>query len=115
MKTLGRLERVRVRRTGGTKWADFNAKIDTGAKWSRIGVREAAKLKLGPIEDVRSIGTSDGGTELRPVVRASVRIGGRRVTVQFTVSTGKGGVLIGRRTLHNRFKVDVTRKYVTLP
>src|SRR5207249_4106338 len=108
-------EYVVIRRAKGKKWNYFNATIDTGAKWSRIGVTEAAQLKLGPIEDVRRIGTSDGGSELRPVVPATVRIGGRQVTVHFTVSTGKEGVLIGRRTLRNRFTVDPAKKHLSVP
>lgn len=102
MKTIGRRENVKVRRTNGRKWGHFEAKIDTGAKWSRIGVMEAAILKLGPIEEVSRI-------------PATVRIGGRQVTVRFTVSTGKEGVLIGRRTLRNRFKVDAARKHLSVP
>ena len=116
MKRLGVHEHVLVRPVKGNKeWTKFKAKLDTGANWSRIGVRQAAKLKLGPIEDSQSIRTSGGGIELRLVVPAKVRIARHQVIVHFTVSTKKSGVPIGRRTLRKRFIVDPAIKYLSFP
>lgn len=115
MKTLGIWEKIFVRRIKGAKWTKFNAKFDTGAEWSRIWLKDAARLKLGPIEDTQRIRTSGGGRQLRPVVPATVRIAGRRVTVHFTVSNRKAGILIGRRTLRKRFIVDPAKKHLSTP
>lgn len=113
--TLGRQEKVAIRAVGGKSWKRFTAKLDTGAVWSRIGAKKAAALKLGPIGDVRSIRTSDGGEQRRVIVPASLRIGDRRIAAHFTVSTAKPGVLIGRRTMGGRFRIDPKRRYLTKP
>lgn len=114
-ETLGLREKVAIRPVSGGKWQMFTAKLDTGAAWSRIGARKAAKLKLGPIVDVKSIGTSDGGSQLRLVVPASLRIASRQIAVNFTISMTKPGVLIGRRTMGNRFSIDPKKRYLAMP
>jgi hypothetical protein len=115
LKTLGRLEHVLIRRDVNAKWQPFDAKIDTGAFWSRIGAKEAARLRLGPISDVRTITTSNGGKERRVLVPAKLRIAGIRIAAHFTVSPRKSGVLIGRRTLGKRFRVSPSRRYLNVP
>jgi len=110
--TLGLREKVAIRDGDGT-WHRFTAKLDTGAAWSRIGVRKAAKLKLGPILDVIDIGTSDGGTQRRILVPASLRIAIFQIDARFTVSMSKPGVLIGRRTMGSRFRVDPKKSYLS--
>ena len=112
MESLGLREYVLIRPQNGRKWKRFEAKIDTGAKWSRIGVREAIKLGLGPIVDVVTI-RSGTGQERRVVVPASVKIGKYRVEVRFTISTRRQGVLIGRRTIGKRFQVIPSKKYLS--
>lgn len=114
MKTLGLWEYVLIRRESGGKWKRFKAKLDTGAHWSRIGAKEAAKLRLGPITGIRKIGTGSG-RETRVLVPAKVQIGSHRITVGFTVSTRRGGVLIGRRTIGKRFRISPLRKYLSEP
>ncbi len=109
MRTVGLWEYVLIRRATGGKWTRFKAKIDSGARWSRIGVKEAAQLKLGPIIDSRKIRTGTGH-EVRAVVPARICIGGYRIVVRLTVSTRRNGVLIGRRTLGKRFKIIPSRK-----
>ena len=111
MKTLGLWEYVFIRRKDSGKWKRFKAKLDTGAFWSRIGAKEAAALKLGPITSTRKIRTGSG-SETRVVVPAKVWIGGRRIAVSFTVTTRRAGILIGRRTMGKRFKVSPAQRYL---
>jgi hypothetical protein len=115
VKTVGRREHVLIRRVTGKKWTLFSAKLDTAAFWSRIGAREAAKLGLGPITHVLRIRTSGGRTELRVLVPATLRIGGHRIAANFTVSTRRPGILIGRRTMGKRFTVAPSKRYLTSP
>src|SRR5437867_384682 len=112
---LGLREKVAIRAVGGEKWQPFTAKLDTGASWSRIGARKAAKLKLGPILDVKSIPTSDGGKQLLLIVPASLRIDDYQIAAHFTVSMGKPGVLIGRRTMGSRFRIDPKKRCLAKP
>lgn len=111
--TLGLWEKVAIRAGKGKKWKRFAAKLDTGAYWSRIGAKKAAKLKLGPILEVCRIGTSDGGKQSRVVVPASLRIGGYQIDARFTVSMSKPGVLIGRRAMGSRFRIDPKKRYLS--
>jgi hypothetical protein len=94
------------------RWARFDAKLDTGAYYCRIGAKEAAALRLGPIIDVVKIKTGSG-SETRIVVPTEVRIGGLKINnVKFTVTTRNDGVLIGRRTIGKRFKISSSEKYL---
>jgi hypothetical protein len=113
--TLGLWEKVAIRARKGKRWQRFPAKLDTGASWSRIGAQKAAKLKLGPILEVRSISTSDGGKQRRVLVPASLRIGNYQIAARFTVSMRKPGVLIGRRTMGSRFQIDPKKRYLSKP
>lgn len=109
MKTLGLWEYVQIRRLGGVKWTWYKAKLDTGADNSRIGAKDAAALKLGPIIKVLPI----TGHGTRVVVPAEVRIGPLKINnVNFTVSTRNDGVLIGRRTMGKRFIISPSEKYL---
>lgn len=111
MKTLGLWEYVQIRPKPDGRWKRFKAKFDTGATWSRIGAKEAAMLKLGPITEVHKIKTGSG-RETRLVVPATVQIAGHRITAHFTVSTSRSGVLIGRRTIGKRFIINPSQKYL---
>ena len=110
MKTLGRREHVEIRGVEGRKWIRFDAKLDTGADRSRISAKDAAKLRLGPIERVRKV-----RGERRVVVPATVQIAGRKIRVHFTVSTRWPGLLIGVPTMKKRFRVDPSREYLSDP
>lgn len=111
MKILGRLEYIQILGEGSKKWKRFQAKLDTGAQWSRIGADEAAALRLGPIIDVRRIRTGSG-SETRVVVPAKVKIGGYQIAVKFTVSTRRSEVIIGLRTMGKRFVISPSQKYL---
>jgi len=103
---LGVREKVAIRAVGGKKWRMFTAKLDTGAEYSRIGADKAVKLRLGPLVDVKRMKTSGGGRQRRVIVPASVRIGGYQISVRFSISMRRPGVLIGCRTMRGRFTVD---------
>ena len=79
----------------------------------RDRVKKAAELRLGPILKVVDIGTSDGSTQRRILVPASLRIATIQIDARFTVSMSKPGVLIGRRTMGSRFRVDPKKRYLT--
>ncbi len=112
---------------------DVPAKIDTGADsssvWaSNIRVDRQGVLKFSLFGEgspyytgktikreqyaVASVKSSNGQEQIRYRVRLSLRLGGKRIRASFTLtdrSTQAFPVLIGRRTLVNKFIVDVTR------
>ncbi len=119
MTALGRVEWIRIRSPRGRgKWSSpLEAKLDTGADWSRIGAEQAADLRLGPILKVHVITTSSGAKENRVRVPARVLINGVDVHTHFVVSTGKENVIIGLNTRkelsqQSRFRIDPTRKHL---
>ena len=61
----------------------------------------------------REIRNSFGEAELRYVIKTRVRIGGRLIRAEFSLSN-RGNlrfpVLLGRKILRNRFLIDVTKK-----
>lgn len=70
---------------------------------------EDVAMKDFGVSQVRS---SSGHIQVRYRVKLSVRIGKRRFKVAFTLADRtehKFPVLIGRRTLHNKFTVDVAK------
>lgn len=109
-KTLiGQLERVILHSEGGKR--TLIARIDTGARWSSIDVKLAAKLRLGPIIEARAI-TSSHGSSMRPVVKAKVTLTGRTINGRFTVYDRrrmKQPVLIGRNILKGKFIIDPSK------
>ena len=55
------------------------------------------------------------GENLVGGVPASLRIAGDQLAARFTVSMGKHGVLIGRRTIGSRFVIDPKKSYLARP
>lgn len=116
---------------------DFNlqqipAKVDTGADSSAIwasNIEEkqgvlyfvlfdrASPFYTGEViskhkYSVASIKNSFGHTEFRYKITLKVLIAGRKVNVRFTLASRENNrlpILIGRRTLHGKFLVDVAR------
>ena len=110
------------------------AKIDTGADssslWaSKIQVDPKGKLSFVLFDEgfehytgevitrkkfrVASIKSSSGHTEIRYRVDMVIKLGGRKIRATFTLSgrgTHKFPVLIGRRTLVNKFLVNVSKR-----
>lgn len=107
---IGQLERVTLHSERGKR--TLTARIDTGAKWSSVDVKLAAKLGLGPIIEAKAI-TSSHGTSVRPVVKAKVTLAGRTINGRFTVYDRrhmKHPVLIGRNILKGKFIIDPSKK-----
>ena len=113
------------------------AKIDTGADVSAIWASDirvegdyvvfklfGQKSSLFTGEDIRSSGykksivtNTSGKPEKRFKVRLTIRVKGRTIRAWFTLADRSDmvfPVLIGRRTLHNKFIVDVSQKSVVI-
>jgi glutathione synthase/RimK-type ligase-like ATP-grasp enzyme len=108
------------------------AKVDTGADSSAIWASDIYEKdgtlyytlfdKVAPFYtgdvlttkkfSVASIKNSFGHTEFRYKVTLKVRLGGRVIRIRFTLANRENNsqpILIGRRTLHGKFLVDVAR------
>lgn len=84
------------------------ARIDTGATKSSIDYKLASKLKLGPVIESRLV-KSAHGSKLRPVVKATITIKGKKITGKFTLADRehmKYRVLIGQNILKQGFLID---------
>jgi hypothetical protein len=127
---------------GANEWVDFpdfdihriSAKIDTGAYTSSLHCSRI-KEKNGELHFVlvhtkddeqlnkeflttrysqKRIRSSNGTSQLRYVIKTSVRIHGKKYKTEFSLtdrSRMKNPVLIGRKLLRDRFLVDVSLKY----
>jgi hypothetical protein len=117
----------------------IKAKVDTGAKTSSIHANDLTVVRNGeetlaqfeflpsidssegralvtaPVVDFRTIRSSNGQTETRPVVRTEIELGGERFEIDLTLTsrTSMGHrMLLGRRVLKNRFWVDAGRSFL---
>lgn len=129
MLILGRNDRVDL---PGLGLIDIHAKIDTGAYTSSLHCARAevvdGKLEFVLLDeehpeftgmkftfdefDQREIRSSSGETELRYVIRTTVKIYDRTFRTQFSLSARdnmKFPILLGRRVLKNRFLIDVSK------
>lgn len=128
LQEVGLNELVRV---GGR--SDVPAKIDTGAYssaiWaSNISVDKDGELNFslfgegsefydGKIHKTRNfeairVRSSNGGSEIRFKTRISIEVAGRKIRALFSLadrSSQQHPVLIGRRTLRNKFVVNVAK------
>ncbi len=113
------------------------AKIDTGAKTSALhafDIRRSARgddwveFNVHPVQrrrrpeirceaqvvDERAVTSSNGRSELRPVIRTEMVIGARRFVTEITLTNRDEmgyRMLIGRQTLKGRFLVDPELSY----
>jgi ribosomal protein S6--L-glutamate ligase len=113
------------------------AKIDTGAKTSSLhafNIRSSARgddwlcFSVHPVQrrrrpvidcearcvDVRSVTSSNGKSEERPVIETTLVIGGRRFLSEITLTNRDEmgfRMLIGRQSLTKRFLVDPALSY----
>jgi hypothetical protein len=106
---VGLTENITIK--GEKSNAEVIARIDTGATKSSIDLMLASKLGLGPVVDSKLI-KSAYGVKLRPVVRAEVVIGGRKILAKFTLADRnnmKYSALIGQNILRKGFLIDPNR------
>jgi hypothetical protein len=93
---------------GPEKQKSVVARIDTGATLGSIDNKIVKELKLGPVLRTKLVKSSHGQSK-RPIIKASVKIGSRRIKARFTVadrSKLKYKVLIGQNILKKRFMID---------
>jgi len=88
------------------------AKIDTGASTSSIDRSLAEVLNLGPVVS-KSVVVSSHGKGVRPVVRATVKISGRKINARFNIAERnhlRYSMLIGKNILRKGFVVDSEKR-----
>jgi len=128
MMTLGAVEEVIL-----LPWkVRIPARIDTGAATSSLDVcdlkrlsRKQVEFKLPdrcgghkirmPVIDWRTIRSTEGSTERRPVVEMELCLGPKRLRTEVTLndrSLMEFSFLIGRKTLEGNFVVDVSRSKI---
>lgn len=106
---VGLTEKVKFETKDGKK--TVMAKIDTGASKSSLDLNLASELKLGPVIKSKII-KSAHGTRLRPVVKATIELAGKKIKKQFTLADRshlKYRVLIGVNVLKKGFLVDPSK------
>ncbi len=131
--TLGRSDRVDLPDLG---LENIHAKVDTGAYSCSLhcsSAREAdGKLEFILLDEEhpeftgmpfvvrkfeqREIRNSFGEAELRYVIKTRIRIHGRLIRAEFSLSNRgnlKFPVLLGRKILRHRFLIDVTKKDIS--
>jgi len=118
--------------------ARIKAKVDTGARssalhaldletverkgvtWIRFSVLPVQRSSRGlvraeaPLVDRRSVRSSSGRSERRPVVEVGVELGGQRFPVEMTLTRRDQmgfRMLLGRTALRRRFLVDPGRSF----
>ncbi|MBS3146811.1 ATP-dependent zinc protease [Candidatus Woesearchaeota archaeon] len=105
---LGLVEEIEI---GGEK---VLAKVDTGATNSSISLHLASKLRLGPIVKTVRVISSHGRT-IRPVIKVSIKLGGRRFRVLFNLTDRKKlkfPILIGQNILKRGFLIDPSKNEI---
>lgn len=107
---IGLVENIVVQGRSGDEF--LLARIDTGATKSSIDFSLAKKLDLGPVIGSKLIKNAHG-RKLRPVIEATVVIGGKVITEKFTLadrSHMKYKVLIGQNIIKKGFLIDPEKK-----
>lgn len=117
----------------------IKAKIDTGARssslhafdvelyelddeqWARFNVQPVQRndgwiiTSTAPVIDMRSVRSSSGQSQIRPVVRTSARILGKPYDIELTLADRNEmgfRMLLGREAFRRRFLIDPGRSYL---
>jgi len=109
--TLGLVEDVTIVGNEG-RARTLPARIDTGAQNSSIDLGLAHELQLGPITNTKKIRSSHGNS-LRPVVSATIELGGKKITADFTIYNRahmKYKILVGQNILTEGFLIDPNKE-----
>lgn len=117
----------------------IKAKIDTGAKTSSLHagdlelverddgtvarfrfqpdgeIDDEATVITAPVVDYRTVKSSNGQAQTRPVIRTEIEVGDDRFILDLTLAD-RGSMshrmLLGRRALEDRYRVDAGRSFV---
>jgi hypothetical protein len=135
-KTIGRREMIDLPEL---QLLRFEAKIDTGAYTSAIHCSDIAFVEENGVQKItfhipppnnqgisanifktehfrlKKVRSSFGQTEMRYLIRTTIRVAKRRIRAEFSLSDRtemRYPVLIGRKLLKNRFLVDVSLVHV---
>lgn len=120
----------------------IKVKVDTGAATSALHVmnlrvvtvdgRQIARFKIHPIQrrripsiaaeapiiDMRTIRSSSGECELRPVIRTDIELHGKRWPIEITLTRRDQlsfRMLLGRQAVRRRFLVDAGASFTDRP
>lgn len=133
-KLIGRIEKIDL---PDLNVDQLKAKIDTGAYTSSLHCHQIELDSSGknvsfylldpthpeynkkkftcPVEDIRSVRSSNGMTEDRIIIRTRIRLHNQVDTIELSLADRSemlNPVLVGRKFLKDRFIVDVSRKYL---
>lgn len=115
----------------------IKAKIDTGARSSALHAveierfqqqgKEAVRFQIphhpqseaiaavAELVDMRQVKNSGGVSQLRPVIKTVVELGGKRWAIELTLTDRQSmgfPMLLGREALRHQFLVDAARSFV---
>ncbi len=134
--TIGWREWVTLPRLCETQ---IKAKVDTGAKTSSLHAHDLTLIEsdamtmaqfelhpfadsedgattvTAPVVDFRTVRSSNGESQRRPVIRTEILLGGHRLDIDVTLTSRKSmghRMLLGRRMLEDRFVVDPGRSFL---
>jgi hypothetical protein len=109
-RVLGIVERVKVR---GEREIEVLALVDTGARISSVDEKLAKEAGIGPhVRHARIRSASSGKSSSRPVLSATIEIGGKTFATEVNVADRSRmafPVLIGRNILRGNFVVDAEK------
>jgi hypothetical protein len=99
---------IEVFERNGDRWVRFNVNpVQRNASW--------VVQSTAPVIDMRSIRSSSGQEEIRPVVKTAVRMLGQEFDIELTLTDrNKMGfrMLLGREAFRKRFLIDPGKSYL---